>query len=1419
MSGKLRNYVKVYSNTSFIIRDSKNNHYSLMTQKGQMIKEIKGETYPELQDATLPILHCNSGSTMLPWRKTATSLGIIDTKDFKLVKEIESFWTYKNNTNLKEKLVICDNIASNIIAVSELEDGSKIFHHYTKKKNIVNARLDQLLPDLNEWFCAEICDSQEEFLVVGSSSVKKSIGTLFAVFAITVPIKIVAAIKVPDVAEVNRMQRVEGTDVFLIACNKDLVVARYYPKRAKAKLELVTRLRNISETRISDFCFRNLYCFVVPSSSNRLMILNFQEIKEGKTAPKKSEKRDKEQRKVSGGEEVGKGSKGAMAGAGGGSGAPGTLELRNGSSSESGAVSSPQVGKRSRKKRSYMSGKKSKPRESVDSTTAGNTTHHSRGSTASISNADKVTQGAGTAGEAGNSGDKRADIVLKSKRRSRRVVKTEIQFSSPAVTKATNGSANTVQEVPQQGEGESGVKGKQEVTVGAQPKAEASRQVNQVAGAQNQAPAPKKFDLREGGVDGQNLSHNQKMGQNLNQVLNSGLQGAPPQRQDAQINRRPPQAPVELKPLQVPQNPGIMPQDPHSNSNTSRSVVNDQEMHQKVQIQKLLSQNISGLTKPPKSEQPLLQSKTSTSKASSGPQVMQDSGPTNSENTPISNSSQSEIRVGIHLSEGEMSNNSHMNPTPLLSHENTLMMNRRHNPPSSHQTESKEPSVTNTRPSKPPLACESHQTSSQKSGLPPQNSNKNVMKNSTNTNNNNSRERLMQQKQQNQLKQGNLNLNKNSNSSENSVGSRTDGSKKRASRPRRNIQRVKVSTSFEQHDPTKSPSSGTNLHLSSSFSRNQLLESGKLDESIQFNKLSNDFLQGDQKPPGGMASSGGPPLASKHQKDFNVDNESNSAPDSVNQSFLHKQQSVKSTPAKEQSGNPYRQPSQFGGVSVAKFGASSTQGNFPYTTNNTQKQRAFSRADQEELNLKFKKKIQKMNLLDKDEDQPSMSEDLTLFNDQTSLSQASESERVEAVKETGNNIMELKQREILAKNSGRANTEMWNRGGPGTSNRNSEAVSEGIRSMNSLKGVSDTERMIQGNHTGRISQLSSSGRFDLSSQRVDASTQRMLTEGIREHEINSQSIIMANNEQSGENSSRLEFINPSTANKRNEPSDPNQDVKGIRFNERRTSSQSNYSTDRFNQKQGDSRSLASVNGIASTYKKRESLSHTAVVVDSSGRKQLEGERADQITLKRNKHEGEVESQNPTTTVRASRKNSSSLVEPPASEIQNAQGRKSQEPHPENNHSTTGSKESSVQKNRRRLHKTKVQIQIPKPKNKSQGAADGGAHRPSTGKSRASEGAGMVDKLITSIVDLDEPQRASTGSFNNASVGGELSHQTSNQQSLHSVSLSTIMSHNSSYARPGGLRSSVKLRHKRSKKITEIGIPQEMSKNGVFYLVF
>ena len=129
------------------------------------------------------------------------------------------------------------------------------------------------MPDLNVWHGMSMCMDKSRFFVSGTSSINPNIGILFAIFESTVPIKIVTAIKVPKVKSTQKVQRICGTNVFIIACDSDIMVCQYIP--SKGKLELINKIKALGTTPIVDFCFRKYFCYVVLKDSKKLMILNF----------------------------------------------------------------------------------------------------------------------------------------------------------------------------------------------------------------------------------------------------------------------------------------------------------------------------------------------------------------------------------------------------------------------------------------------------------------------------------------------------------------------------------------------------------------------------------------------------------------------------------------------------------------------------------------------------------------------------------------------------------------------------------------------------------------------------------------------------------------------------------------------------------------------------------------------------------------------------------------------------------------------------------------------------------------------------------------------------------------------------------------------------------------------------------------
>ena len=214
----------IYPDGRFIVLDSEANTILLMSPNLQELGSICGEVYAK--DPEQLQRFSSQQNDLLLWRKTKNTIAIVNLTEFKIKKEISNFWTYKD-FELRDCLAICDENMMNIIGVSELQDGARIFHHYTKEGKVVNAQMNSLMPDLNKWSCVSMCNDQSNFFVAGTSSLNPAMGVLFAVFESTVPIKIVTAIKVPKVQNASKVQRVIGTDVYLVACDSDIMVAQY----------------------------------------------------------------------------------------------------------------------------------------------------------------------------------------------------------------------------------------------------------------------------------------------------------------------------------------------------------------------------------------------------------------------------------------------------------------------------------------------------------------------------------------------------------------------------------------------------------------------------------------------------------------------------------------------------------------------------------------------------------------------------------------------------------------------------------------------------------------------------------------------------------------------------------------------------------------------------------------------------------------------------------------------------------------------------------------------------------------------------------------------------------------------------------------------------------------------------------------
>jgi hypothetical protein len=120
--GEKERFLKVYPDGRFVTRDLKTNSLVLLSPNCKILRTIKGEVYyPHTPGAydKIKSFENKSGDMIMLWRKDSHTIALVNLKEFKIKKEIQNFWTYKDQP-LQDQLAICDSNMMNIIGVSEL---------------------------------------------------------------------------------------------------------------------------------------------------------------------------------------------------------------------------------------------------------------------------------------------------------------------------------------------------------------------------------------------------------------------------------------------------------------------------------------------------------------------------------------------------------------------------------------------------------------------------------------------------------------------------------------------------------------------------------------------------------------------------------------------------------------------------------------------------------------------------------------------------------------------------------------------------------------------------------------------------------------------------------------------------------------------------------------------------------------------------------------------------------------------------------------------------------------------------------------------------------------------------------------------------------------------------------------------------
>lgn len=137
--------LKIFSDGRLVFQEKMTNTiYLYDAHTGHVVKSIKGKKYKRNLHETRIALGFTHDEGHYLWRRTETTLSMVNLQDFEIIKEINQFWPSVDEDLLFDSYAIGDDALSTVICINKTKEYGNMICHYFGNGRIRHANFNEI---------------------------------------------------------------------------------------------------------------------------------------------------------------------------------------------------------------------------------------------------------------------------------------------------------------------------------------------------------------------------------------------------------------------------------------------------------------------------------------------------------------------------------------------------------------------------------------------------------------------------------------------------------------------------------------------------------------------------------------------------------------------------------------------------------------------------------------------------------------------------------------------------------------------------------------------------------------------------------------------------------------------------------------------------------------------------------------------------------------------------------------------------------------------------------------------------------------------------------------------------------------------------------------------------------------------------
>lgn len=139
--------IKLFSDGRLIFLDRSNTLYLYDTASKHLLKTLRGSPYKRNNHDLIKPLGFSPDEDLYLWRKSGTTLSVVNLQDFEIKKEVPNFWPHVDTETFSEAIAVCDQETSMILSVCKTSNYGHFVTHYFGNGRMRHAKLTEVFKD------------------------------------------------------------------------------------------------------------------------------------------------------------------------------------------------------------------------------------------------------------------------------------------------------------------------------------------------------------------------------------------------------------------------------------------------------------------------------------------------------------------------------------------------------------------------------------------------------------------------------------------------------------------------------------------------------------------------------------------------------------------------------------------------------------------------------------------------------------------------------------------------------------------------------------------------------------------------------------------------------------------------------------------------------------------------------------------------------------------------------------------------------------------------------------------------------------------------------------------------------------------------------------------------------------------------